>query len=535
MKENKENIVLIMSGGSGIRFGAKVPKQYCYMNGKAVIEYAIDACRLSSMTDEIVIVTAEEYLIKVKEQYGFPTTKGGENRTHSLANGLKYVYDHYNCKKIIIANAVCPLMTSEQIDKYFQLLDNYDYVLTTWKIVSTLGKYDGSLIDRDDYFHVMEPEAYQFETLYRNYKRDYPVPYIFHQMPRDSKGYYCFDYPYTMKITYASDIKVAYVLYQEYIQKPVEEKTKQKMREWISSFEKTDVTQWQIQIPIYMEELANRWQLTDWKMNPNAFSTCVFEAKSSLYGSVIVKLHAPEGRYDLELAFYKLYQGKDMPALLDYDNDYRAMLIQRVLPGIQVKFDVNSKVFRDFFDEYQKNMIHINNNNLNGLMIPSIMDEFYINEKQAAKYTYEKAFRNKMEEKAKELWGKYFSTAPIYFLHRDIHKRNILRGDNGKLWLIDPLGIKGPKEFEYIISIFIEVRAKPERCKEIFNEMLTFFSKYCESNSLYIAAFILWVHKMNEYVFSQKDKFVRARTTIETMKRLFFDEKEEFISNWRNG
>ena len=37
---------------------------------------------------------------------------------------------------------------------------------------------------------------------YENYRIDYPVLYIFHQLLESAKGFRCFDYPYTMKITY---------------------------------------------------------------------------------------------------------------------------------------------------------------------------------------------------------------------------------------------------------------------------------------------------------------------------------------------
>ena len=43
VKANVHNVILIMSGGVGSRFGADCPKQYCMMGGKKVIEYATDA------------------------------------------------------------------------------------------------------------------------------------------------------------------------------------------------------------------------------------------------------------------------------------------------------------------------------------------------------------------------------------------------------------------------------------------------------------------------------------------------------------
>ena len=157
MNSTVKNVVLVMSGGSGQRFGAPVPKQYCMMGGREIISYAIDAARFCPSTDEVVIVTAKDYLDSIREKYGFPTTLGGSNRTESLANGLAYIAENYDCEKVIIVNAVCPLMTEEQLDRYFKLLDDYDYVLTSWKVVSTLHRYDGTCVDRNDYFHVREP------------------------------------------------------------------------------------------------------------------------------------------------------------------------------------------------------------------------------------------------------------------------------------------------------------------------------------------------------------------------------------------
>lgn len=50
------NIAMIMSGGVGRRFGSVIPKQYNLIKGKAVIDYVIQACKQSSLTDAIVVV-----------------------------------------------------------------------------------------------------------------------------------------------------------------------------------------------------------------------------------------------------------------------------------------------------------------------------------------------------------------------------------------------------------------------------------------------------------------------------------------------
>jgi len=45
------NIILVMSGGIGSRFGADCPKQYCLMNGRMAIDYVMDACRKTKDVD----------------------------------------------------------------------------------------------------------------------------------------------------------------------------------------------------------------------------------------------------------------------------------------------------------------------------------------------------------------------------------------------------------------------------------------------------------------------------------------------------
>ena len=521
VKANVHNVILIMSGGVGSRFGADCPKQYCMMGGKQIIEYAIDAARFCPSVDEVVIVTAKEYLDEVRDKYGFPTTLGGADRTESLANGLAYIAQNYDCEKVIVANAVCPLMTEEQLDRYFKLLDEYDYVLTSWKVVSTLHRYDGVRVDRNDYFHVMEPEAYRFKLLYEHYKKDYPVPYIFHQLPQDAKGYYCFDYPYTMKITYSNDVKIAMLLYDSLIRKPKQDLIKHNVTMWLSSFGTEGIAQWVAEVPGHMSELADKWRLKNWIMNPKTFATCVFEAESEKYGSVIVKFHAPSGRYRQELTYYKACKNKRMATLLDSDDGYRALLIKKIVPGMQVAFDSGNEDLRLFFAEVENSFIPAENLPADVGFI-DILGDFENNVQKSSRFNFVPEKKQSLEEAARQVWNAYFADSPKFYLHRDFQRRNILRGVDG-VYAIDPLGIIGPKEFEYTIGFVIEEKARPEAFLEIHEEMLDFFSKYCDRKRLLAALFITWVHKMDEYVFAKNDDQKLAKWSLGVIEKIFYD------------
>lgn len=57
-----KNIAVILSGGTGSRFGGTLPKQFTKLAGKAVIEYTIDAFEKSNNIDEIIIVSQPEHM-----------------------------------------------------------------------------------------------------------------------------------------------------------------------------------------------------------------------------------------------------------------------------------------------------------------------------------------------------------------------------------------------------------------------------------------------------------------------------------------
>ena len=524
MNKNVKNVVLIMSGGSGQRFGAGVPKQYCMMGNRPIIDYAIDAARFCSTADQVVIVAAAEYIDEITAKYGFPATVGGKTRTESLANGLDFVAKNYDCEKIIIANAVCPLMTEEQLERYFGLLDDYDYVLTSWKVVSTLHRYDGVCVDRDDYFHVMEPEAYRFKMLHENYKRDYPVPYVFHQLPKCARGFFCFDYPYTMKITYPSDVKIAKLLYDDVILRPKQERIKQNVTSWLSSFCPDGVFEWYSRIPDYIADLVNKWQITSWSMNPKTFATCVFEAESRIHGSVILKFHAPSGRYQFELAYYRLSRNGRMAQLLDYNDDYRALLIKKIVPGMIVKFNAEDNELRKFYNDIAQNFISLNVLP-KGLNAVTIKEDFETNASHSDMYNFHSETKRLLDNTVRWVWDKYFANSPMYYLHRDYQRRNILRGPDG-IYAIDPLGIIGPMEFEFSLGFVIECRANPDECVSLHATMLDYFSSYCDKKRLLAAVFVQWVHKMDEYVFSKRDNRRLAEWCLKTIKTLFYHDGE---------
>ena len=525
-KDYIRNIILVMSGGVGSRFGADCPKQYCMMGNRMCIDYVMDACRKTKGIDQIVIVAAGDYVDFCHKRYLVPTVEGGASRPESVANGLKFIHENYNCEKVIITNAVCPLATSSQYQRYLEFLDEYDYVLTTWKLAPALHRFDGQKVDRDDFFNIMEPDAYRFKKLFDNFDFDNLKKYIFHNMPDDSKAFFCMDYPFTNKLTYPHDIKVLSVLYDEIIVKPDKERAIHAVSNFLAAGGKEDVIKWIYKVQEYIEEFKNRYRLTSYNINAQTEENIVYEAQSIIYGDIIIKFTPSDENFHKEYIYYKLASKNIMCEMIDADKDCNAIVLKMIKPGFQVYINPMNPEVVDFFEKVSKNLIP--EEKLKGdRSVPNVYDEFFIFQSEASKYTYEFFFRQSMERKALKVWDVYFKEAPKYYLHRDFHKRNLLKAENGIL-AIDPRGAIGPKAFEYVIQFIIELREYPDRLNvEKYNELFAFFSQFVDKDELRAALFFFWVYKMDDYSFHKKDNYKLANWCKLCIKELFFKDVED--------
>jgi 2-C-methyl-D-erythritol 4-phosphate cytidylyltransferase len=205
------NCALILSGGSGSRFGDNaMPKQYHALCGKAVISYSIEALRAASLCDEIFIVAGAAYAESLAKQYGVTCVESGTTRNRSLKNGLDYIAAHRpDCGKVFINEAARPMLTANIVDEYLGKLDAYDSVITAQHIIDSLGCNLRHETDRADYYLIQAPEAFRFRLLYEHFDPESPLSATNQQMPAGSSLYKYFNFPRNIKITFPEDLIVA--------------------------------------------------------------------------------------------------------------------------------------------------------------------------------------------------------------------------------------------------------------------------------------------------------------------------------------
>ena len=213
-----KTIGILLAGGIGSRFKGDKPKQYYEVGGHELIWYSIEAFKRAEKIDDFVIVLNEaEYVTgNIAKKYGVHTTLGGKTRNHSLRNAIEYIKKNFpDCDRVVENNAACPLTKSETLDKYADLLLEYDYVQTTFKITDALGSYKQHLVDREDYFLIQTPMAYRFQMLYDNFDPENPVGHPVVQFPDDAKGYNNFEDGVNLKVTYPEDLVIVEAVFNQ--------------------------------------------------------------------------------------------------------------------------------------------------------------------------------------------------------------------------------------------------------------------------------------------------------------------------------
>ena len=90
------NIAIIFAGGSGVRMGAGVPKQFLEINGKPIIVHTLQLFQYHNQIDKIYISVLEEYISYMEdlvEEYRLSKVakviSGGDTAQDSIYNALK--------------------------------------------------------------------------------------------------------------------------------------------------------------------------------------------------------------------------------------------------------------------------------------------------------------------------------------------------------------------------------------------------------------------------------------------------------------
>jgi 2-C-methyl-D-erythritol 4-phosphate cytidylyltransferase len=166
------NIALVLSGGTGTRLGADIPKQYIEVNGRMIIDYCLETFFTSEHIDAVWIVADESWQDKIVGDFlGF--SKPGKTRQLSILNGLEDIRSKLTEQEVnvLIHDAARPLLTHKLISDCFVALPGHDGVMPVLPMKDTVyvsndGKTVNALLDRSTIYAGQAPELYRLKPYY---------------------------------------------------------------------------------------------------------------------------------------------------------------------------------------------------------------------------------------------------------------------------------------------------------------------------------------------------------------------------------
>lgn len=181
-------VALILSGGSGVRLGADIPKQYIEVNGRPVISYCIERLSCHEEIHAIQIVAAQEWQEQIKgwlEKYdvcrkfrGFSLP--GENRQLSIWHGLEEIKKYAEDSDVVlIHDAARPLLSERMITDCVNAMVGHDGVMPVLPMKDTVyqsidGKTVSALLERTQIYAGQAPEAFRIGLYYEANKKLFP-------------------------------------------------------------------------------------------------------------------------------------------------------------------------------------------------------------------------------------------------------------------------------------------------------------------------------------------------------------------------
>lgn len=177
------NYLLLMMAGSGVRFGADVPKQFIEIGDKPVFSYILKAYDNCDVVDGIVVVTHHDWIEHVHEwsdRLGvdklLSVVAGGDTRSESVRNGL--IELNHTAKDedvVMIHDATHPYVDREGVGMIIKAVKEHGGATLGQRQYDTVYRMNSSthmlekVIPREEIVSGASPEAFRFGDIYRIY------------------------------------------------------------------------------------------------------------------------------------------------------------------------------------------------------------------------------------------------------------------------------------------------------------------------------------------------------------------------------
>ena len=175
-----KKFAVIVAGGSGLRMGTQVPKQFLPVREKPVLWYTLTAF-LEAFDDLTIILVLPESHIQTGQEILRSTfdpdriwmTTGGETRFHSVKNGLDHIHQH---SIVFVHDGVRCLLTPDLIRRCFNMAQERGNAIPAVTAVDSIRieTFNGNAaIDRNKIKIIQTPQTFYSDLIKAAFEQEY--------------------------------------------------------------------------------------------------------------------------------------------------------------------------------------------------------------------------------------------------------------------------------------------------------------------------------------------------------------------------
>ena len=174
-----EKYAVIVAGGSGLRMGAAIPKQFLLLRGKPLLYYSIKAF-IDAFEDINIILVLPSAHFKEGESIitegGFKNvvlTEGGETRFHSVQNGLDLIKEE---SIIFVHDGVRCLVSSDLIKRCYEQALELGSAIPAVSATDSIRIEEGNhhrIEDRNKVRIIQTPQTFQSNILLPAFRQNF--------------------------------------------------------------------------------------------------------------------------------------------------------------------------------------------------------------------------------------------------------------------------------------------------------------------------------------------------------------------------
>lgn len=171
--------VVIVAGGSGLRMGGEIPKQYQELEGLPLILHTLKTFRRFDPGMKVVVVVAQKHLelwnkmaLLYTESGRIEVATGGPSRFHSVQNGLQLIEDGW---LVGIHDAVRPFVSLDTLERCYKSSRETGSAIPVIDVDESVRMLDAegrsSGVDRSTLKRVQTPQVFRSELIRQAYEK----------------------------------------------------------------------------------------------------------------------------------------------------------------------------------------------------------------------------------------------------------------------------------------------------------------------------------------------------------------------------